>query len=48
MQIEGVKIEGTFDVERWFQTIADLISKRQEGVQVTVKVTPKDKNKKPA
>ncbi|MDE7426114.1 MAG: hypothetical protein K2N51_20850 [Lachnospiraceae bacterium] len=47
MQIEGVKIEGTFDVERWFQTIANLISQR-EGVQVTVKVTPKDKDKKSA
>lgn len=48
MQIEGVKIEGNFDVELWFKTIADLISKRQEGLQVTVKVTPKDKDKKSA
>lgn len=47
MQIEGVKIEGTFDVERWYQTIAKLISQR-EGVQVTVTVKPKNKDEKSA
>lgn len=46
MQIKGVKIEGTFDIERWYQTIARLISER-EGVQVDVTVTPK-KTKKSA
>ncbi|MCI8409298.1 MAG: hypothetical protein HFJ09_08535 [Lachnospiraceae bacterium] len=47
MQIEGVRIEGHFDIERWYQTIAHLISER-EGVTVSVTVTPKDKNKKTA
>lgn len=46
MKIEGVKIEGKFDVERWYDTIAYLISQR-EGVQVEVTVTPK-KTKKSA
>lgn len=48
MEIKGVKIEGTFDVERWFDTIARLLTDRGNGVQVDVTVTPKDKNKKSA
>lgn len=46
MDIPGVQVEGTFNAQRFFDTLAMLISNR-EGVQVTVKVTqePKENEK---
>ncbi len=42
MDIPGVQVEGTFNAQRFFDTLAMLISNR-EGVQVTVKVTQEPK-----
>ena len=46
MDIPGVQVEGTFNAQRFFDTLAMLISNR-EGVQVTVTVTqePKENEK---
>jgi|GEM_PF-874315 hypothetical protein len=44
MDIPGVQVEGTFNAQRFFDTLAMLISNR-EGVQVTVKVTQEPKEK---
>lgn len=40
-QIAGVQVKGTFNAQRFFDTLAALLSRR-EGVTITVKVTKKD------
>lgn len=46
-QIAGVQVEGTFNVQRFFDTLAALLSRR-EGVTITVKVTKKDEQQQKA
>lgn len=40
-QIAGVQVQGTFDAQKFFDTLAAILS-RQKGVTITVKVTKKD------
>lgn len=40
-----VKVEGVFDVQRFYDTLAMILSSR-EGVKITVKVTEEPKEKK--
>lgn len=40
-----VKVEGTFDAQRFFDTLALIISQR-ENVKVTVKVTERQEEEK--
>ena len=44
----GVEVRGTFDVQRFWETMAMLLSKR-EGINITVKVTklPKQESDQP-
>lgn len=42
---EKVEVNGVFDAQRFFDTLAILIS-RKENVRVTVKVTQKSRERK--
>lgn len=43
MEIPGVKIEGTFNAQRFFDTLAMILS-RQFGVEITAKVIKENDN----
>ena len=40
-QIEGVQVQGTFDAQKFFDTLAAILS-RKYGVTITVKVSRKE------
>ena len=40
-QIAGVQVEGTFNAQRFFDTLAAILS-RKYGVSITVKVSRKE------
>jgi hypothetical protein len=41
MEIEGVQVQGVFDAQRFFDTLAAILS-RKYGVSITVKVSRKE------
>ncbi len=41
MEIEGVQVNGSFDAQRFFDTLAAILS-RKYGVTITVKVSRKE------
>ncbi len=41
MEIEGVQVKGTFDVQKFFDTLAMILSQKY-GVTITVKVSKKE------
>ncbi len=41
MEIEGVQVKGTFDTQKFFNTLAAILS-RKYGVTITVKVSRKE------
>lgn len=43
LRAAGVKVEGTFDVQRFFGTLARILSAR-ENMNITVKVLPDEEN----
>lgn len=40
LQEQGVKVQGTFDVEKFYKTLAMILSNKM-GMCITVKVSPK-------
>ena len=45
MEIEGVQVKGTFDVQKFFDTLAMILSQKY-GVTITVKVSKKEDERK--
>ncbi len=43
LRAAGVKVEGTFDVQRFFGTLARILSAR-ENMNITVRVLPNEEN----
>ncbi len=42
LQAKGIEVRGTFDVQRFYETIAKILSARYDNMEITVKVIKKE------
>lgn len=47
MEVAAVEIKGTFNAQRFYETLARILSER-ENVKITVKVTEREKKEETA
>ncbi len=46
LQAKGIEVRGTFDVQRFYETIAKILSARYDNMEITVKVIKKEGKEK--
>lgn len=42
LQAKGIEVRGAFDVQRFYETIAKILSARYDNMEITVKVIKKE------
>lgn len=42
LQAKGIEVKGTFDAQKFYETIAQILSARYDNVKISVKVIKKE------